>query len=115
MGNYQHEYGFNGQQSESGRPFIPTLSGSVLGNLFQRCKKMAETKIVLLLLNVVGLPVYFLGIVSNLDNIRSAVLILLGLIYALIQIYFLVVWGRQKTRMRELDIQIKEKQLRNDP
>lgn len=75
---------------------------------------MAETKFALIIFNLLGVPVFILGFLANLDNIKSAILFLLGLVYMLIQIYFNVVWARQKTRMRELDIQQKEKDLKND-
>lgn len=75
---------------------------------------MAETKFALILFNLLGIPVYILGFFANLDNIKSAILFLLGLIYMMIQIYFNVIWAKQKTRMRELDIQQKEKDLKDD-
>ena len=58
--------------------------------------------------NLVGLPAYILGVWFNLDNIKSAVLFILGLIYAMIKVYYLRIEKDQNTRDKELDLWHKE-------
>ena len=72
---------------------------------------MAETKFALIIFNLLGAGLTLAGILSNLDNIKSSILFLLGLVFIMIRIYFFVIWAKQKTRMRELEIMQKEKDL----
>lgn len=44
--------------------------------------RMAEIKGVWVILNMIGVPVYVLGIVTNLDNWKGAILFFMGLLYS---------------------------------
>lgn len=57
--------------------YLPRLR-SVLKNA-----EMAELKLGWIILNMIGIPVYVLGIVNNLDNWKSGILFLMGLLYSL--------------------------------
>lgn len=99
------------EQRFVGNDFVPVINANLFGGIYKRIIKMAETKMMWAILNAIGFPIYLLGILQNLDNIKSVILILLGVIWGIIRIYFSVVWGKQKTRMRELEIRKAEKEL----
>ncbi len=65
---------------DDGDSFLRYLQTNI-PNLFKR-QKMAEIKGMWIILNLIGVPVYILGIVNNLDNYKSAILFLMGLLYS---------------------------------
>lgn len=56
------------------------------------------------IMDLFGLPFWLLGILKNLDNIKSSILFLVGLIYAMSRLYFYVVQRRQAVREKELNL-----------
>lgn len=65
--------------------------------------KMGET-IAWKFLNFVGLPAYVLGVMFNLDNVKSSVLFFLGLIYAMIKVYYIAIEKAQNKRSKDLEL-----------
>src|SRR5690348_1671061 len=83
MGDSQFNNGMEREQQKNGSGFIHSADGHYLLNLIQRVSKMAETKIAAILLNLIGIPLCFISFLSNLDNIKSAVLFLCALCFIL--------------------------------
>lgn len=64
---------------------------------------MAETKFAVLILNLIGVPLCFIAFLDNLDNIKSAVIFLVALIFLMIRLYFYVIWAKQKTEKQKME------------
>lgn len=75
---------------------------------FKRVNKMGQVKILWLICDIFGIPITLLGIVANLDNIKSAILAILGITYLMIRSYFYVIKSNQSVRDKELDLWHKE-------
>jgi hypothetical protein len=71
---------------------------------FKRVIKMAQIKWTLILCDMLGIPVAFLGIISNMDNIRSTILFIVGLIYIMTRLYFFVIQRGQAVRQKEIEL-----------
>lgn len=71
-------------------------------------KTMAQAKLVWLLIDFLGIPISLLGFILNLDNVKSAVIALVALIYLMCRIYFYVVQKKQAVREKELELWHKE-------
>lgn len=74
---------------------------------------MGETKIAAIFLNLIGIPVSIVAFITNIDNVKSAVLFIVALIFFMFKIYFYVIWAKQKTRKNELELRRMEKDLNN--
>ncbi len=95
---------FGYQQRESYRlPFYYPGINLQLPYL-KRTIKMAQVKWALILCDMLGIPVFFMGITANIDNVRSAVLFILATIYIMIRGYFFFV--RQRQAVKEKDIEL---------
>ena len=70
----------------------------------KRITKMAQIKLLWLICDIIGIPVTLLGIVANLDNIKSAILAILGIAYLMIRAYYYVIKSNQSVREKELDL-----------
>lgn len=69
---------------------------------------MATLKWSLIIADILGIPIWMIGIVSNMDNIRSAILFILGLMYVMTRMYFFVIQKKQAIREKEIDLWNKE-------
>lgn len=76
-----------------------------IGDLLKRSMAMAETKLVSIILNLLGIPITLWAFWQNLGDIKAAVLFLLALTFLMIRIYFFVEWAKQKTRKNEEEIE----------
>lgn len=96
-------------QQRSGRriPFYYTGIALQLPYL-KRLTEMAQIKWTLILADFLGIPIYFLGIYDNINNVRSAVLFIVGLTYVMFRIYFYVIQRKQAVRDKDLDLWNKE-------
>lgn len=112
MGNNKFDNRTEREQYEDRGFIVYTFDRHNLRNSIQRATKMAETKIAVILLNLLGIPLCFYAFIENLDNIKGAVLFILALCFLMIRMYFFVVWAKQKTQRNELDKQKTE--LEND-
>lgn len=74
----------------------------------KRVFKMATLKWSLIIADILGIPIWMIGIVSNMDNIRSAILFILGLMYVMTRMYFFVIQKKQAIREKEIDLWNKE-------
>jgi hypothetical protein len=71
-------------------------------------KTMANAKLVWMLMDFLGIPLTLLGIIANLDNVKSAILAILGIIYLMVRIYFYVIQKQQAVREKEYELWNKE-------
>lgn len=70
--------------------------------------KMAESKVIITILNLVLYPLYGYTLFINFDNIKGWILTALAVVFAIVRIYFYVVQKKQAIRekeyhLRELD------------
>lgn len=70
----------------------------------KRITEMAQIKWTLILADFLGIPIYFLGIYDNINNVRSAVLFIVGLTYVMFRIYFYVIQRKQAVRDKEYEL-----------
>lgn len=73
-----------------------------------RYPKMATAKLLWVIADWIGVPTLLLGILANLDNIKSLILFFLGAIYAGVRIYYTIIEKEQKKRHQEYDLWNKE-------
>lgn len=65
-------------------------------------------KLTTVLLGSLNIYLYILAWAANLDSVKSTILFIVALTMSLIRFYYWIVRARQNTRIRELDIRIKE-------
>jgi hypothetical protein len=73
--------------------------------------KMAESKALLFVLNMLWPPLYVFAWLTNLDNIKSTILFIVALIMGMIRFYFWVIRATQNRRLKDLDIEEREKEI----
>lgn len=108
MANNQQFYRSEHQQrKDSGLPFHSSGINIELPDI-KRINRMAQTKMILILCDLFGIPITFLGIIANMDNIKSAVLAILSISYLMLRGYFYFVKSNQSVRDKELELWGKE-------
>lgn len=106
MGDNKYVYGANGERSENGRHIVHNGAHSLHVLNGKRRKKMFDaTAIKLAIFDIFGGSFTVLGILNNLDNLKSLVLFILGAIYLGVRIYFTIIRTSQAVRKTELEIQ----------
>lgn len=103
MGNNKFNNRMERKQHESSSRIIHLAYPDDMHNPYKRIIKMAETKFAVLILNLIGVPLCFIAFWSNIDNVKSAVIFLVALIFLLIRIYFYVIWAKQKTEKQRME------------
>jgi predicted membrane channel-forming protein YqfA (hemolysin III family) len=71
---------------------------------FKRLHKMAQIKLMWLVCDILGVPVTILGIIANMDNIKSLILFLLGIIYLCARGYYFIKQKEQEVKKTDIDI-----------
>lgn len=61
-------------------------------------------KIGWIIVDWLGIPLSLLGIYLNMDNIKSAIIAILGISYLMVRMYFYVVKSKQTVREKELSL-----------
>lgn len=87
---------------------ISYLSESFTLTNVSTARKMASVKLGWLLFEIIGWPVWLLGVVNNLDNWKSVFLTILAAIFLLVRLYYYHVQKRQAVREKEIDLWHKE-------
>lgn len=103
MGNNKFNNRMERKQHESSSRIIHLADLDDMHNPYKRIIKMAETKFAVLILNLIGVPLCFIAFLDNLDNIKSAVIFLVALIFLMIRLYFYVIWAKQKTEKQKME------------
>lgn len=65
---------------------------------------MASIKWAWILADILGIPIWIMGIVANFDNVKSTVLFIVGLIYLGVRVYFYFVQKSQAVREKEIEL-----------
>lgn len=111
MGDYSPGSG-KGRESHNGsRLFVlpnPVHSNPEPYNPFT---KTMESKLALWLINIVLPSGYGLAILLNIDNVKGIILFIIAVLYGLARLFFYIVKQNQERRMRELDIQERQKKI----
>lgn len=69
---------------------------------------MAQVKWALIICDMLGISATLMGILANWENVKSAILFFLALIFLMVRIYFYVLQKRQSVREKELELWHKE-------
>lgn len=73
--------------------------------------KMAESKVILLILNFVLPPLYVYAWIINLDNTKSTILFIMAVFFASVRFYFWVIKEKQMRRKREMELEHQQREL----
>lgn len=104
MADYKFDNGVeHKQRSNSGRSFYSIGFDMQLYD-FKRVNKMAQIKLMWLLCDFLGIPVTILGILANTDNIKSAILAVLGIAYLCVRGYYYIKQKDQAVREKEIEL-----------
>lgn len=103
---FGNEFGY--QQRESSRLFVRSIDFSMQLHNYKRSLRMAQIKWAWIICDMLGIPVTVLGILANIDNVRSTILFMIALSYALPRCYFDIIARRQRTREKEIELWHKE-------
>lgn len=98
MGHQRREGGSN--------PFYNSVNNLYLPN-YKRGIKMGA-KLGWMIADFLGIPAYMLGVYFNFDNVKSAILFIVGLIYVMIRAYYYAIQKNQSVREKELELWHKE-------
>lgn len=69
---------------------------------------MASAKLAWLIADILGLPVAFLGIYFNIDNIKSAIIAILAIGYLMLRGYYF--WRQKEQAVREKELELWHKE-----
>lgn len=70
-------------------------------------KTMAQVKLVWILIDFLGIPLTLLGFIFNLDNVKSAIIAVLAIIYLMFRMYYYVIQKKQSIREKDIELQSK--------
>jgi hypothetical protein len=87
----------------------------VYASLLQTTKqglKMAESKAILFLLNLIGIPLYGYTLFINIDNLKGWVLTGMAVCMGALKLYFMYKKGRQALREKEYQLWELEREKR---
>ncbi len=95
------------------------MSRIIYLNPHKNQKKVAQAKLLWFITDLIGWPVAILGIVANLDNIKSAIIAILAIAYLMARLYFYFLQKKQAVREKEYELwnkemDKKERQLEHD-
>lgn len=110
MGNNELFYRDNDEQ-RNGSSYRFHSSHRNMSVLVHKGLKMAESKALILLFNILWPPLYFIAWFSNLDNIKSTILFIVALVMGMVRFYFWVIRTKQNNRLKELEIMEREKEV----
>lgn len=108
MADRKHNNGMEHKQySDSGMAFYNNSNDMQLLNI-KRVNKMAQVKLMWLLCDFFGIPITLMGIISNIDNIKSAILAVLSVAYLCVRGYYYIKQKEQALRDKDFDLWNKE-------
>ena len=81
-------------------------------NNFKRTIKMAQIKALWILVDFLGGSFTIMGIVANIDNIKSVILAILAIAFLMIRGFFYIKKNQQEVRDKEIDLWNKEEDKR---
>lgn len=104
MANYKYTNRLGYQQRESGGFSVYRFGFGMQLSIFKRVLEMASIKWAWILADILGIPIWIMGIVANFDNVKSTVLFIVGLIYLGVRVYFYFVQKSQAVREKEIEL-----------
>lgn len=108
MADHKQFYRAEHKQLNSSRDFIYIPVFRLQLPNYKRIFKMAQVKLVWLICDMFGIPLTILGIIANLDNIKSAIIAILAIAYLMVSAYYRFRRMAQNDREKELDLWHKE-------
>lgn len=108
MANNKFSNGPEHKQHENSGMAFYSGSNNISLPVYKRVNQMATAKLAWVLFDLLGLPVWLMGILSNLDNIKSLILFMLGVVYGGLRVYYYLKQKDQALREKELDLWHKE-------
>lgn len=76
--------------------------------LYAEKKTMAHAKLMWLIADIIGIPMTILGFILNIDNVKSAFIAIIVIIYLMIRLYYYVVQKKQAVRQKEIELKSQE-------
>lgn len=108
MANNKFSYRMEHKQRLHSGDSVHSLGfGMQLFNI-KRVNKMAQSKMIWLICDFLGIPLSILGIIANMDNVKSAIIAVLGITYLMIRMYFYMIKAKQDVKEKDLDLWHKE-------
>ena len=104
MADNKLDNGLEHQQREGSGMVIHSSGVDMQLYDFKRLHKMAQIKLMWLLCDFLGIPVTILGILANIDNIKSAILAVLGIAYLCVRGYYYIKQKDQAIREKEIEL-----------
>jgi hypothetical protein len=89
------------QRCESSSGFVHNIVSNLQLSNNKRRNKMA-VKIGWIIVDWLGIPLSLLGIYLNLDNVKSAIIAILAIVYLMMRAYFYFVQKKQAVREKEI-------------
>lgn len=71
---------------------------------------MAQIKWALLIADMLGIPAYVIGFITNFGTVKAGVLFIVGLSYVLVRLYFYVAKKKLEIRKDEIDLWFREQE-----
>lgn len=102
------------KQQSDGKLVISNISGGLIGTAIKRVCKMAETKLVVLLLNWLGIPYYAYITFLYIETWKGWILLAIGAAYGIARVTFYVIRQTQEAKSRKLDLERKRLELDKD-
>lgn len=111
MGNYSTNHGKGREQFNDSRLLILPNPIHSDPEPYKPPTKAMESKLMIWLFNYILPSGYGLTILLNIDNVKGVILFVIAVLYGVARLFFYVVKQNQDRRMRELDIQERQKKL----
>ena len=83
-------------------------------NNANKAREMAHSKMLAILLNFVGVPLYIYAYIVNMDNIKSTILFIVALIITMLRTFFWIIRVQQNNRMKEIQIKRNDLELERE-
>lgn len=112
MADSKFNNGMEYKQHENSRLAIHNIGVDMQLNNFKRTIKMAQIKALWILVDFLGGSFTIMGIVANIDNIKSVILAILAIAFLMIRGFFYIKKNQQEVRDKEIDLWNKEEDKR---
>ena len=103
MANHSFDNKVGNQRREGGSDSVHNIVSNLRLPYNQRNNKMAA-KIGWIIIDWLGIPLSLLGIYLNLDNVKSAIIAILAIIYLMLRTWFYFIKNNQAVREKEYDL-----------
>jgi hypothetical protein len=108
LGNSSMVYGGRHKQQKDGKLDILGTVNNIFGTNVKRVTKMGEAKLVLWILDIIGVPIYSLAFILNIGTWRGWIMFVIGAMYGVARLFFYVWKNYQDAKLRDLEIKDKE-------